>query len=55
MITGTRPADGGYLILSELDKNLLIEKYPQAEKFIRPLLGAEEFLHNKKRFKQACL
>jgi len=50
MVYGNKPADGGFLILSELDKNLLIEKYPQAEKFIRPLLGAEEFLHNKKRY-----
>ena len=50
MITGNRPADGGNLILSELERNLLISKYPQAEKFIKNLVGAEEFLHNKKRY-----
>ena len=50
MITGNRPADGGNLILSELEKNLLLIKFPNAQKFIKNLIGAEEFLHNKKRF-----
>ena len=27
-----------------------LKDYPQAEKFIKILIGAEEFLHNKKRF-----
>ena len=47
---GSQPTDSGNLILSEEEKNFFIEKYPQDEKFIRQLLGAEEFLHNKKRF-----
>ena len=50
MITGNRPADSGNLILSEEEKNFFIEKYPQDKKFIRQLLGAEEFIHNKKRY-----
>ena len=50
MITGNRPADGGNLILSELEKNILLDKFPDAKKFIKNLVGAEEFLHNKKRF-----
>ena len=47
---GNIPADGGNLILSEDEKNTLLEKFPVAEKFIRSLLGGEEFLHNKKRY-----
>ncbi|MBR6013740.1 MAG: class I SAM-dependent DNA methyltransferase, partial [Selenomonadaceae bacterium] len=50
MVYGNKPADGGNLILSEEEKNILEKNFPDAKKFIRPLLGAEEFLHNKKRF-----
>ncbi|MBR5914015.1 MAG: hypothetical protein IKZ58_06605 [Selenomonadaceae bacterium] len=50
IVTGNRPADGGNLILSEDEKNYFIEKYPQDKKFIRTLIGGEEFLHNKKRY-----
>ena len=50
MTKGSQPTDGGNLILSELEKKLLLLKYPQAEKFVKTFLGAEEFLHNKKRY-----
>ena len=50
IITGNRPADGGNLILSEDEKNLFIKKYPQDKKFIRQIMGGEEFINNKKRY-----
>ena len=50
MTKGSQPTDGGNLILSEDEKNNLLKKFPAAEKFIRRYVGAEEFLHNKKRF-----
>ncbi|MBR5913526.1 MAG: class I SAM-dependent DNA methyltransferase [Selenomonadaceae bacterium] len=50
MRNGNRPADGGNLILSEDEKNLLIKKFPEAERFIKLCIGGEEFLHNKKRY-----
>lgn len=50
MFLGNMPIDGGNLILSEDEKNILLKNYPQAEKFLKVLLGGEEFLHNKKRF-----
>ena len=50
MIYGSKPTDGGNLILSEDEKNYFIKKYPQDKKFIRQLLGADEFTHNKKRY-----
>ena len=50
IITGNRPADGGNLLLSEDEKNLFIEKYPNDKKFIRQVMGGEEFLNNKKRY-----
>ena len=47
----TNPAlDDGHLLLSEYDKDYLVEKYPDAAQIIKPVLGAEEFLYNKKKF-----
>jgi len=50
MLFGNMANDDGNLILSELEKNILLDKFPDAKKFIKNLVGAEEFLHNKKRF-----
>ena len=47
---GSMPRDGGGFILSETEKEELINKEPTAAKWIRPYLGAEEFLKNKKRY-----
>ncbi|MCM1505809.1 MAG: class I SAM-dependent DNA methyltransferase, partial [Ruminococcus flavefaciens] len=50
MVYGNKPADGGNLIIEDDDYAEFITKEPQAEKFIKPLLGASEYLHNKKRW-----
>ena len=50
MVYGNKPADGGFLILSVEEREEILNRFPDAEKFIRPLLGAEEFLNGKKRF-----
>ena len=50
MIYGNKPADGGFLIIEEDAYEAFIQKDPNSKKFIRPLLGAVEFLHNKKRW-----
>jgi len=47
---GNMPRDGGNLIIEAEDYEQFIEDDPQAAPLIRPLLGAEEFLHNKKRY-----
>ena len=47
---GNMPADGGKLILSDEEKRFLIEKEPKAEKFIKPLIGAEDFINGKRRW-----
>ena len=36
--------------LTEEEKNILEKNFPDAKKFIKNLVGGEEFLHNKKRF-----
>lgn len=50
MIYGNKPADGGFLIIEDNEYASFISQEPQAGKYIRPLLGAVEYLHNKKRF-----
>ena len=47
---GNKAVDGGHLILKEDEKNELILLNPISEKYIKPLLGGREFLHNEKRW-----
>lgn len=47
---GNMPLDGGHLLLSDEEKNEVILKEPNAEKYIKPLISAYEFLNNKKRW-----
>lgn len=42
--------DGGHLCLSPTEKDELIKKEPSAEKFIKPLIGAREFLYSEARY-----
>lgn len=50
MFKGSQPTDGGYLLLSEVDKNELLIKEPNSEKWIKSFWGADEFLYSKPRF-----
>ncbi len=44
------PIDGGNLILSEDEKNHLIEEYPDSSQFIRKFIGASEFMRSTYRW-----
>ena len=50
IFVGNRPTDGGNLILSEDEKNSLLKKFPDAEKFLKICVGGRDFLHNEKRY-----
>lgn len=50
MSFGNMPLDGGHLLLSEEEKNEFILKEPKAEKFIKPLISAYEFLNGGNRY-----
>ncbi|MEN6425797.1 MAG: DNA methyltransferase [Phycisphaerales bacterium] len=47
---GNKPTDGGHLIIEEEDRRDFLKETPQAKKFIRPLLCAEEYLHSIPRW-----
>jgi hypothetical protein len=50
IVYGSKPADGGFLILSDQEKNELLCREPDAAPFIRPFVSAREFLNNEKRW-----
>ena len=50
MVYGNKPADGGNLIIENEDYESFIKKDSHAIPYIKPLLGAAEYLHGKKRW-----
>ena len=47
---GNQPRDGGHFVLTEEEKNLLVRQEPALVKWIRPYIGAEEFIKQKSRY-----
>jgi len=50
MIKGCQPTDGGNLLLDSTEKNELLLKEPLAAKWIKPILGADEFINGTERW-----
>ena len=50
MIYGNKPADGGNLIIENDVYEKFIAEEPNAKQFIKPLLGATEYINGKKRW-----
>lgn len=47
---GSMPRDGGGFVLTLKEKDEFIHKYPISAKWIKPYIGAVEFLNNKERY-----
>jgi hypothetical protein len=50
IVFGSMPNDGGHLMLSAAERDELLAREPGAGKFVRPLLGADEFLNGVPRY-----
>jgi len=50
MLLGSKPTDGGHLIMSNPEKEELIQQEPASGKWIKRLMGADEFLKGKERW-----
>ncbi|MBR1858679.1 MAG: class I SAM-dependent DNA methyltransferase [Selenomonadaceae bacterium] len=50
MTKGSQPTDGGHLILTPDERDLLIKKYPAAKELVKQYVGADEFINNKLRY-----
>ena len=47
---GNKPTDGGNFFFTSDEKTGLLEQHPDASKFLRRFLGAQEFIQGKERF-----
>ena len=50
MTNGNKPTDGGNLLMNDAEKVALLESEPQAAAWIRPFMGADEFINNISRW-----
>ncbi|NBR25639.1 MAG: class I SAM-dependent DNA methyltransferase [Micrococcales bacterium] len=50
IVFGNMPNDGGFLFLTKEERAIILEKYPEAVEFIKPFLGADEFINNLERW-----
>jgi hypothetical protein len=50
MLMGSKPTDGGHLILSPEERRDLLAESPDASCFVRRYMGAEDFVQGKERY-----
>lgn len=50
LIIGSKPIDGGHFIFSGEERNEFLIKEPDAAPYLRPYVGAREFLHGGDRY-----
>ena len=50
LVTGSQPIDGGLYILDADKRAELLEECPEAEPYIRPFVGSQEYLNSKNRW-----
>jgi hypothetical protein len=50
MQSGSAARDGGYLILTDQEKNDLVKKNPKALKYLRRFISGDDFINNIKRW-----
>ena len=50
IVFGSMPNDGGFLLMSSVEKSDLLAIEPAAAAFIRPFLGSEEFINGRERW-----
>ena len=50
MTWGSKPTDGGFLFLTEAQKDEALKSEPHIAPYIKQVLGSEEYINNKKRY-----
>ena len=50
LATGTQPIDGGHYIFDAPERSAFLEREPEARPFLRPYVGAREYLQGSKRW-----
>ena len=47
---GCMPYDNGHLLMTEQEKETLLEVHPEADIFVKPIMGSQEFLNDIHRY-----
>lgn len=50
MVYGNKPTDGGYLFLTENEREMVLKKEPSIAPYILRFMGSDEFINNKNRY-----
>jgi hypothetical protein len=50
MVYGNKPVDGGNLFMTDAEKSEFLNKEPRAEKYVRRILGSQEFINGENRW-----
>lgn len=50
VVIGSKPVDGGYLIFDSTERSRLLQREPDAGKWLRPFIGAKEYLNGGQRW-----
>ena len=50
IVFGSMPNDGGHLLMSRFGRDMLLREQPEAAKYLRRFVGAEEFLNGIERW-----
>lgn len=50
MVFGSKPTDGGHLVLDPREKTELLASYPEAERFIKKYFSSADYIDDKERY-----
>ncbi len=50
IVYGNKPTDGGNLFLTKEERVAVLKREPELARFVRPMLGSEEFIKGKERY-----
>ncbi len=50
MVYGSKPVDGGHLLLDDAERDELLREAPEAAEFVRPFIGSVEFINGISRW-----
>jgi type I restriction-modification system DNA methylase subunit len=50
MVFGSKPTDGGHLILDQVDRDRLLSMAPESAAFVKQYIGASEFINGGERY-----
>jgi hypothetical protein len=50
MMYGSKPTDGGHFLFDDAEKNAFVDAEPDAQPYVKPFIGAHEYLHGERRW-----